>query len=88
MAVKSFDANIDIFEKNCINCKKTQLDAFYTFRTPLFHTYTDLANRVGVQQNTDWLVSNLFPVHSDETLTYEEGTNLGCTGCRGFNLAG
>ena len=24
---------------------------------PLFHTFTDLMNRTGAQQNTDWFVS-------------------------------
>ena len=29
---------------------------------PLFHTCTDLVNSGGVQQNTHWLMSNIFPL--------------------------
>ena len=37
-----------------------------------FHTFTDLVNRVGVLQNTDWLVSNviLSPTYLTTTMCF------------------
>ena len=38
----------------------TPTGCFATTRTGLLYTFADLVNRVGTQQSTDWLVTNII----------------------------